>query len=99
MKSSLKMERIKETRPVIQRYFDTLINKLNSLEEETVELKKMVKSLTTQRDNAISQFDKLIIEKQTLETELYTKVLYHLKREKKAPIILRFCVFDSLSKC
>lgn len=68
------MERVKETRPIIHKYFDFLLEKIVHLEEETLELKKLAKSLTTQRDSALNQFDQLIIEKQMLESELYSKV-------------------------
>jgi uncharacterized coiled-coil DUF342 family protein len=74
MKGSLTMERVKETRPIIHKYFDVLLEKIAHLEEETSELKKLAKSLATQRDNAINQFDQLIIEKQMLESELYSRV-------------------------
>jgi len=83
MKGSLTMERVKDIRPVIHQYLDTLLERVTYFEEETRDLKKLTKLLATQRDNAINQFDQLIREKQTLESDLYSKFVEILNEKKK----------------
>jgi DNA-repair protein XRCC4 len=83
MQGLLIVDRIAESRQVIQKYFDWLIDNKVKLEEENRELKKVNKSVSNQRDLAIRQFDQLIIEKQCLETELYGKFVELLNEKKK----------------
>lgn len=52
-------------------------------EEENTELKRVNKLLTVQRNDALSQFDQLTIEKQCMQTEMYSKFVEVLNEKKK----------------
>lgn len=52
-------------------------------EEENVEIKRVNKLLTVQRNEALSQYDQLIIEKQCMQTEMYSKFVEVLNEKKK----------------
>jgi hypothetical protein len=52
-------------------------------EEENMELKRVNKQLTIQRNEAVSQFDQLIIEKQCMQTEMLSKFVEVLNDKKK----------------
>jgi len=83
MKGSLDLERITESRPTIQENFDFLISKVTTLEEENKELKRLNGLLNSQRNEAITQFDNLVIEKQCMENEMLGRFVDVLNEKKK----------------
>jgi len=83
MKGLLELNRIQDSRSIIQDNLDFLTSRVTHLEEENKELKKMNNMLTTQRNDAVSQFDHLIIEKQCIETEMLSKFVDLLNEKKK----------------
>lgn len=52
-------------------------------EEENTELKRVNRQLTLQRNDALSQFDQLTIEKQCMQTEMLSKFVEVLNEKKK----------------
>jgi len=83
MKGALELEKEQDTRPIKQAMFDHLIEKVTHMDQENRELKKMNNNLTLQRTEAIAQFDRLMIERQCIETELLAKFVDVLNEKKK----------------
>eukprot|EP01126_Amoeba_proteus_P016953 TRINITY_DN1799_c0_g2_i16.p1 TRINITY_DN1799_c0_g2~~TRINITY_DN1799_c0_g2_i16.p1 ORF type:complete len:515 (-),score=129.32 TRINITY_DN1799_c0_g2_i16:1774-3318(-) len=83
MKGVLSLNRVENVRGVVQSKLDYLITKLRNCEEENTELKRVNKLMTSQRQDAINQFDQLIIEKQCIETEMFAKFVEVLNEKKK----------------
>uniref|UniRef100_A0A6B2L3M7 DNA repair protein XRCC4 n=1 Tax=Arcella intermedia TaxID=1963864 RepID=A0A6B2L3M7_9EUKA len=83
MKGALDLERVQEIRSDIQSILDYLTTTVVSLQTENKDLKKMNSMLTVQRNEAISQFDHITIEKQCMETEMLTKFVDLLNEKKK----------------
>eukprot|EP01127_Copromyxa_protea_P017587 TRINITY_DN5384_c0_g1_i1.p1 TRINITY_DN5384_c0_g1~~TRINITY_DN5384_c0_g1_i1.p1 ORF type:complete len:404 (+),score=75.71 TRINITY_DN5384_c0_g1_i1:49-1260(+) len=83
MKGTLLLTRVENARAIIQANLEYLISRVTHCEEENTELKRMNKSLTLQRNDALSQFDQLTIEKQCMQTEMFSKFVEVLNEKKK----------------
>jgi len=83
MKGVLPLERQGNGRAVIQECLDFLLDKTNVMSLENMDLKRMNGLLLSQRDEAMSQMDQLVIEKQCMENDLYCKFVELINEKKK----------------
>lgn len=83
LKGTLPLEHLKDGQKIVQQMMGWLIEKSDVLEKDNIELTEQNTKLRTQRDTAMSQLNKLVHEKSSMELEMYEKFALILNEKKE----------------